>query len=434
MSNKIQALIKSHENNPALGIYSVCSSNPFVLEAAMLQAKQDKSLLLVESTSNQVDQFGGYTGMTPKQFIGYIKQIAGKMGFSFENIILGGDHLGPNRWQDEVSGIAMDKSKELIKQYVEAGFSKIHLDTSMKCADDTKDKPLDDEIVAERSAVLCSIAEDTVKSQGFPEDKFPVYVIGTEVPVPGGAQEQLDTLKITATSDVERTIQTTKSAFLAKGLHDAWERVIAVVVQPGVEFDDHNVIDFQHQKAKGLSTFIEQYDQLVYEAHSTDYQAREALKNLVHAHFMILKVGPWLTYALREALFALARIEDEYLAGTKSVNVSELENILEREMIKNSVYWQKYYKGNSFEQQLARKYSFSDRARYYWTNEQLTNAVQKLISNLNNYPVPLTLLSQFMPNQYNAIREKRITNDPVSLIHHKIMEVTGIYAYACSIN
>ena len=61
--------IQNHWQNYSLGIYSVCSINHFVLQAAMSQAKEDGSFLLIESTSNQVDQFGGYSGLNPHQFI-----------------------------------------------------------------------------------------------------------------------------------------------------------------------------------------------------------------------------------------------------------------------------------------------------------------------------------------------------------------------------
>ena len=56
---------------------------------------------------------------------------------------------------------------------------------------------------------------------------------------------------------------------------------------------------------------------LVYEAHSTDYQRPESYRNLVRDGFAILKVGPALTFAMREVLEALSLIEAELgRAGT----------------------------------------------------------------------------------------------------------------------
>jgi D-tagatose-1,6-bisphosphate aldolase subunit GatZ/KbaZ len=42
-----------------------------------------------------VDQFGGYTGMTPADFRGFVCQLADSLDFPQSQLILGGDHLGP---------------------------------------------------------------------------------------------------------------------------------------------------------------------------------------------------------------------------------------------------------------------------------------------------------------------------------------------------
>ncbi|WP_214465085.1 class II D-tagatose-bisphosphate aldolase non-catalytic subunit, partial [Enterobacter hormaechei] len=144
----------------------------------------------IEATSNQVNQFGGYTGMTPADFREFVFAIADKVGFARERIILGGDHLGPNCWQNLPAAQAMANADDLIKSYVAAGFKKIHLDCSMSCQDDPI--PLTDGIVAERAARLAKVAEETCREH-FGEADLE-YVIGTEVPVPGGAHETLSEL------------------------------------------------------------------------------------------------------------------------------------------------------------------------------------------------------------------------------------------------
>lgn len=181
----LSELTQKHKSGEALGIYSVCSANPFVVKAAFQQAKSDDSLLLIESTSNQVDQFGGYTGMKPADFIKFVEGFANEMGFPRENIVFGGDHLGPNTWQDLPAETAMDNARTLVAEYVKAGFGKIHLDTSMRCGDDPAGA-LDPEIVAARAADLCAVAETSVPVD---QKRKPVYVVGTEVPVPGGSHE-----------------------------------------------------------------------------------------------------------------------------------------------------------------------------------------------------------------------------------------------------
>jgi len=409
------------------GISSICSANEYVLKASIKKAKKDESVLLIESTSNQVDQFGGYTGMTPDDFVHYVRNLAKSEDFPVDRLILGGDHLGPNAWQKEPAESAMEKACELIHQYVQAGYTKIHLDTSMRCKGDpgNPEEPLDVAIIAERAAHLCNIAENA----GSGSHK-PLYVIGTDVPIPGGAQEHLTEIRITPIVEVEETIEISKKAFYERGLEDAWERVVAVVVQPGVEFGDTTVIGYDRKKAASLSKTIEKYENFSYEAHSTDYQTKNALRQMVEDHFRILKVGPWLTFAMRETFFALDRIEYELYAENKDVKLSGLVDSIEREMLENPRYWSAHYHGDQTQLKFARKYSYSDRIRYYWPNSVIQKSLHRLIENLTKEEIPLTILSQYLPLQYEAIREGKLQNHISDLIDFGITQVLDIYSYA----
>ena len=372
------------KGNP-VGITSICSANRFVIESSFKHAKAHGNFALIEATSNQVDQFGGYTGMTPDQFKNYIYDISASVDFPTDNIFLGGDHLGPNVWQNEPSESAMKKAEEQIAEYVKAGFTKIHLDTSMACADDKVDeitKMLDPKIITERAARLCRAAEEVADN-----NNKPVYVIGTDVPIPGGALEKLDNIRITRKEEVEETISLTQNAYDNLGLNDAWTRTIAVVVQPGVEFSDSVVANYDRSKAGALISKINDYDNFVYEAHSTDFQPKQSLREMVEDHFLILKVGPWLTFALREAVFALSEIEEEILALKKSITISNIKNTLENEMLSNPKYWKKHYSGAADELAFSRKYSYSDRIRYYWSNNSVQNSLDKLLNNLNRHVI-----------------------------------------------
>jgi D-tagatose-bisphosphate aldolase, class II, non-catalytic subunit len=433
MESALYKIVTAHKEGKSVGIYSICSANRFVIEACMVYAKNHNSPVLIESTSNQVNQFGGYTGMTPSGFRSYVYGIASRVGFPLERVILGGDHLGPNTWQNEPAEVAMVKARNMVKDYVAAGFTKIHLDASMRCADDPGDKntPLQSETIAARAADLCSIAEKTY-SENRINSHEPLYVIGTEVPIPGGAREAEASLQVTKAGDAEHTIQINKDAFYANNLQSAWKRVIALVVQPGVEFGDDRVFDYNHDKTKELSAFIEKDRQLVYEAHSTDYQTAKCLQDLVKDHFAILKVGPWYTFAFREAVFALEQMEIEWLTGQAGVTLSNLRKTIDEVMLENPVYWKKYYHGDRRYLAYARKYSFSDRSRYYWGQPDIQESLEHLISNLTHFPVPLSLLNQYLPIQYNAVRKGEIRNNPSDLIYHFINEqVTKVYAEAC---
>lgn len=413
-------MVEQHKRGKANGIYAVCSAHPIVLEAAIRYAHANHTPLLIEATSNQVDQFGGYTGMTPADFRSFVCGLADSLNFSQDMLILGGDHLGPNRWQNLPAEQAMANADDLIKSYVAAGFKKIHLDCSMSCANDPV--PLTDEIVAERAARLAKVAEETCIAH-FGESDL-VYVIGTEVPVPGGAHEALTELVVTTPDAARATLQAHYHAFEKRGLEGIWPRIIALVVQPGVEFDHTHIIDYQQQKAVSLSKMVEDYDTLIFEAHSTDYQTPQSLRQLVKDHFAILKVGPALTFALREALFSLAAIEEELLPAKAS---SGLRHVLESVMLDRPEYWQSHYHGDGNARRLARGYSYSDRVRYYWPDSQIDEAFERLVRNLADEPIPLPLISQYLPLQYVKVREGDLSATPRELIINHIQDILQQY-------
>jgi D-tagatose-1,6-bisphosphate aldolase subunit GatZ/KbaZ len=414
-------LFRSHKGGSGAGICSVCSSHPLVIEAALREAARRGEYALIEATSNQVNQFGGYTGMTPVDFRGYVAQIAARASLPVDRLLLGGDHLGPNCWRAESAAVALERSERMVSDYVAAGFRKIHLDCSMSCADDPA--VLSDEIIAARAARLCRASEGAWRANG---GEAPVYVIGTEVPTPGGAAEDLEILAVTTPAAVDVTLAAHRSAFLAAGLTEAWPRVVALVVQPGVEFDHHKVIDYDPAKARELSARIEREPGLVYEAHSTDYQTGGALAALVRDHFAILKVGPGVTFALREALWALVDIERELgIAPAES-----LREVVLGAMKRDPRYWKSYYT-DAAAQEFDLQYSLSDRVRYYWNAPEVRAGLEALLQNLRQRGVPLTLLSQYLPVQYAAVREGRLLNDPRELALDGVAHVLRDYAAAC---
>ena len=77
------------------GAFSVCTANPLVLRSSMLHALKHNYVVAIEATANQVNQFGGYTGMQPKDYAALIESLRAEVGLPKEQIILGGDHLGP---------------------------------------------------------------------------------------------------------------------------------------------------------------------------------------------------------------------------------------------------------------------------------------------------------------------------------------------------
>lgn len=428
----LKEIVSNYKQGIPKGICSICCSNAYAIETAMEKALENNSYVLLEATANQVNQFGGYTGMNPSDFKVFVFSIADKVKFPHDRIILGGDHLGPLTWKDEPAEIAMQKAKELIRYYVLAGFNKIHIDTSMHLGGDLKEKPVDISVIAERAAVLCSAAEQAFEEfSGLTGTSVaPVYVIGSEVPIPGGVQGPENELQITKVQDFDNTLAVFKQTFEMQGLSKAWENVIGVVVQPGVEFGDDAIHEYDSEKAKGLSDALKKYPNIVFEGHSTDYQTANSLKLMVKDGVGILKVGPALTFALREALFLLNTIENEVLSGVKDLQGSRFIETLDEAMVKNPVYWKKYYHGDENQINFARKYSLSDRCRYYLVVPEVKRSIEIMISNLRNTGIPLALVSQFLPEQYTKIRNGTLRNDPEVILKDKIANVLENFLFA----
>lgn len=427
--NPLRELITlRHEGIPA-GIPSYCTANPLVIESVLEQAKRFGDSVLLEATSNQVNQFGGYTGMKPADYRDFVWEIADRIGFPRARIILAGDHLGPQPFQNLPEATAMEYAREMVRQYAAAGYTKLHLDTSMRLADDDPGQPLSDYTVARRGAELLRVAEEawSALAADNPGAVHPVYIIGSEVPIPGGAQVK-EEMQVTDPDAFAATVKAYKEVFRDFGLSDGWKHVIAVVVQPGVEFGDTEVHAYDRIDARALCSRLKDYPELVFEGHSTDYQTPMALRQMVEDGIGILKVGPALTFAAREALFALSHMEDELIddPAQRSNYIATVEQV----MTENPKNWQKYYHGTPKEQALKRAYSYSDRSRYYMPDPRIEAAMQKLFANLDGAEIPMGLLRQYMPLQYLAVRAGRLRMEPKALVEYAVRTVCDDYNYA----
>lgn len=407
--------------------FSVTGSDPVVLRACMRDAKERGSWFICEATVNQVNQFVGYTGMKPKDYADMVCRLARETGFPEEKIILSGDHLGPFTWQHLEAEEAMVRSRELVRQYVEAGFRKIHLDPTMPLKGDDA-AVFGDDLIAQRAADLARVSEEAYErtKDDTRWDYRPVYVIGSEVPIPGGTEEK-ETMHVTEPEALRATLGCFRRAFVENGLEQVWEDTVAVVAQIGLEFSEDNVYDFNHENALPLARELERHPGICFESHSSDYQTPDALCHMVLDGVGILKVGPELTFAHREALFALSFIEEQ-LAPACGLVPSGFMSVLDRTMrCAKPDYWRKYYHGNEAALRMKRGYSYSDRCRYYFEQPVVKRARERLIENLSSVEIPTYLLSQFLPVQYEKVRLGLLENTPEALIDDKIRAVMDRY-------
>lgn len=415
-------LAAQHDAGRHIGLTSVCSAHPLVIRATFQEAQHRTGCVVIEATCNQVNQDGGYTGMTPVEFKRFVLEIANSSSFDSDRILFGGDHLGPNPWRSASAKIAMEKALVLVFDYAKAGFGKIHLDASMSCQGDPL--PLPEATIAQRAALLAQAAEAGAKAGGHPA---PGYIIGTEVPVPGGATHALSSVELTRPQDAAQTIELHRAAFANLGLDDAMTRVVGIVVQPGVEFGHSDVIRFDTKAARKLSQW-RAGKSVVFEAHSTDYQTAAALRDLVVGGFAILKVGPGLTFAMREAFYGLDSIAAVLVPGYQSGTLPKaMENLMQSE----PENWQSYYSGDAAEIALQRHYSYSDRIRYYWGRPAAQAAVDYLMKTLEDLEIPETLISQYLPRCYDDIAQERASASAQDIIIAHIITAIAPYSIAC---
>ncbi|MFZ4215297.1 D-tagatose-bisphosphate aldolase, class II, non-catalytic subunit [Pantoea endophytica] len=410
------------EGNPK-GITSVCSAHPLVIRAALRLGRDSNSSVLIEATCNQVNHQGGYTGMKPQDFADLVYGLALEENCPHELIILGGDHLGPNPWKHLTAESALTEAEHMVIAYINAGFRKIHIDTSMGCAGEPA--ALDDSLVSQRATRLIAVAE---KAAGKSDAMKPLYVIGTEVPPPGGADHVISSIEPTSPEAASNTLEVHRNGLFEAGLGGVFERVLGLVVQPGVEFGNSNVILYDRNKATQLSRLLDTEPELVFEAHSTDYQGEKPLSELVEDGYAILKVGPELTFAVREALFALDLIAGEMFTDYPD---RQLHESIEKLMLAKPGSWKSHYHGDDHERYLLRHYSLSDRIRYYWTDPDARLSVELLLTRLKGTRIPRPLIMQYLPGAEHFADK---SFDPEEVIIWRVQKVLSYYHRACHLD
>lgn len=381
---QLRTTIHANRAGQTVALPSVCSAQPDVLAASLALAEHLNAPIVIEATSNQVNHLGGYTGMTPRDFATSLRRIAADVGCNMARVTLGGDHLGPQVWRKRNAVDAMAEAKLMMRAYVEAGFTKIHLDCSEPCADDPT--PLTDDICAARAAELAAVCEAHA-----PDPMALNYIVGTEVPPPGGAREaeHAGVVPTTATA-AKATLDAHRDAFARAGLADVWPRVCALVVQPGVEFSADTVDHLPKGDAGGLPHALDGSDGIAFEAHSTDYQRPDAFVRLADLGFAILKVGPALTFAYRRALYGLQTVLDDLDASP----TPRLPDVMERLMLSDPSNWDGHYFGDDARLKLLRHDGLADRIRYYWAQPDARDAVAELMNAAEAKDLPITVLSR----------------------------------------
>jgi D-tagatose-1,6-bisphosphate aldolase subunit GatZ/KbaZ len=389
-------IIARNRAGEAVAIPSVCTAHPDALEASLTLAETLDQPIVVEATSNQVNQDGGYTGLRPADFIRFVQDIAARAKVDPTRILFGGDHLGPQAWRKLPADQAMAKAHRMVGDYAAAGFTKIHLDCSEGCAGEPAQLP--DAITATRSAALAATA-----LKHAPDPDQLLFVIGTEVPPPGGARtDDHGDIPPTTAESAKATLTSHRDAFTALNL--PLDQIGGLVVQPGVEFSPMEVHHLPMQRDPALLAALAEWPGVCLEAHSTDYQHPDVHPRLAELGFAFQKVGPALTFAWREALYALdaLRAQNGWATGTS------LADTMEEVMLSNPAYWQAHIHGHTADPRTERHFGLADRIRYYWPVPKAQAAVQRLLADLADKRLPDPMLAaHFAPIELASARESR---------------------------
>lgn len=383
MADLLRQIVERNRAGEAVAIPSVCSAHPDVLRASMARAAVLGRPLVVEATSNQVNQDGGYTGQTPDAFIAMALELAKTAGLDRDSLVFGGDHLGPQAWRAQDAETAMAKAHVMVADYVAAGFSKIHLDCSEGCRGENP--TLADAITARRSAALARTC-----LQASPDPDRLLFVVGTEVPPPGGARvDEGGDIPATKGDDAVRTLAAHKAAFEAAGIGAAFAQVAGLVVQPGVEFSPMAVHAYPMDRKLPFRTAMADWPGVCLEAHSTDYQKPAVYPHLAAEGFAFQKVGPALTFAWRQAVYAL-----DVLRSLLGHPGPTLKDSMEALMTTSPDHWHGHYSGTAEALHIARHFGLADRIRYYWPQEDAHRALQQLKAWLGDRTLPEPMLRQ----------------------------------------
>lgn len=396
------------------------------MEGVLVNARKRGEYALIEATSNQVNQFGGYVGLTPEQFVERAVNIAEKTSFDLRYLALGGDHIGPLPWKELPARDAMARAENLMEACVKAGYAKIHIDTSMSLGGDPD--PLPEEVKVVRSVRLYHTAIQAYEEMrsSYPDWPKPMFVIGTDVPFAGGQMAADKTrIEITPPENLRHTLDLYQREFAKAGCKEAFQDIIGMVVELGLEFDEYE--GYRSEPVTALNPALDQFPELVLEAHSTDFQKAETLTSMKQDGVGILKVGPELSYAHREALFSLSAIETELIPAEARGNYLA---VLEKAMVENPIHWETWYKGDEKTLHHLRMHSKLDRGRYYMTVPAVQEAERKLLQNLKSVSIPVELIEKYFPGTWEQVPHQETGSLPEKLIQAEINRVVQKYMEA----
>jgi tagatose-1,6-bisphosphate aldolase non-catalytic subunit AgaZ/GatZ len=179
MPRILERLRALSSGGPRRTLLVVCPNSEAVIEAAVSAAARNESPLAFTATLNQVDEDGGYTGMTHRELAELVQEKVRELAFDGP-VSLAVDHGGPflkdrHRIEGWSAEAALSGVRDSFAAAIRAGFDLIHVDCSIDPEAPDRASPVS--VIAERTAALIADAETFRESEGF----GPIaYEVGTE--------------------------------------------------------------------------------------------------------------------------------------------------------------------------------------------------------------------------------------------------------------
>ncbi len=350
-------------------IFAACPNSLSVIRAALRSAKRCNAPVKFAATLNQVDLDGGYTGLTPSEFVKTIRVHARNLNVT-SPVIIAIDHGGP--WLKDLHARenwpyakTMDAVKKSFEAAIVAGYDLIHVDPTVDISSSVR-KRIDIEVVAERTLELIEHTEFFRRQNNFPRLS---YEVGTEE-VHGGLAD-LDVFK--------RFLELLKHGLVQRKLTNVWPCFVV-----GKVGTDLHTSTFDPLVARQLTEIAKGFGSLIKGHYSDNVTNPEAYPE---SGMGAANIGPEFTEREYDGLIELEHIEKDLFEEGKIPKPSFIKNKLWESVIKSG-RWRKWlqddenpddFYANTPERQ---EWLIKTGCRYVWEDPEVVSARTRLYQHI----------------------------------------------------
>ena len=352
-------------------VFAACPNSLAVLRSALRSAKRNNAPVKFAATLNQVDIDGGYTGMTPAEFVKTVREEARKINLT-SAVIIAVDHGGP--WLKDIQRLekwtfekAMEGIRESFKAVIDAGYDLIHVDPTVDITQPANE-PLPISIVVERTLELIEFTEKYRREKGY---KKLAYEVGTEE-VHGGLAD-INVFK--------QFLTLLKDGLQKRNLEDVWP----CLVVGKVGTDLHTTL-FDVKVAEELVNIAGTYGSHIKGHYSDNVDNPEdyPLSGMGAAN-----IGPEFTEREYEGLLELDSIEENLFNKGLLPKRAFIKQILWNSVIQSKRWTKWLQKGESEDDFYSisperQEWLIKTGCRYIWNNNEIVAARAKMTDNLRS--------------------------------------------------